>query len=120
MIISLVSAAALAAGYVDPAQVVWARPEKIVRRVLQYYPRDAQRRGVTGSATIDCRIAEGGVLEDCRAVSETPAGEGFGDAAVRMRELFNARPVLKNGDPLPVGARLVFTIRFVLPGRAAP
>ena len=47
-----------------------------------FYPEQAERQGVEGSAIVECSVGNTLSLTNCRAVSETPAGYGFGAAAV--------------------------------------
>ena len=83
--------------------------------VLRYYPEAAQRRNLSGRATISCRVAAAGLLENCTVVEESPIGEGFGDAALRMAPLFKMRPMNKDGVPVD-GGTVKIPIRFQLPG----
>ena len=45
------------------------------------FPKAAWDRKITGSATLDCLATPTGQLSDCAVAEETPAGQGFGDAA---------------------------------------
>jgi len=82
-----------------------------------YHPREALRRGVSGTAVVSCRIREDTTLDQCRVLSETPAGQGFGAAgiAVAVAE-YRFRPAMVDGRPDP-DLRAVITVRF---GRNAP
>lgn len=51
---------------------------------LAFYPPAAKAAGVEGQAVINCRRDEHLALRDCSLVSETPAGRGFGAAALAM------------------------------------
>lgn len=46
------------------------------------YPLAAQRAGKEGRVVVRCDVSEEKKLMNCRAISETPLGFGFGDAAV--------------------------------------
>lgn len=50
----------------------------------RYYPERAQGLHVEGKTTIKCTLPENGRLTDCVVLSESPAGYGFGDAAIKM------------------------------------
>ena len=51
------------------------------------YPAGAKARQLEGRAVIECSVAVDGALSRCVVISETPAGEGFGEATVQaMRE----------------------------------
>jgi hypothetical protein len=51
-----------------------------------YYPQEAEQKRIGGSATIECARQGSGALTDCVAISETPAGWHFMDAALKMAE----------------------------------
>jgi hypothetical protein len=53
----------------------------------------------TGKAVIHCRVNTAGLLENCRVVSETPAGKGVGAAALLLAPNFLMRPAMKGGKP---------------------
>jgi len=59
------------------------------------------RHGVSGSATLKCAVAIDGALDKCTIVSETPAGWGFGDAALGVAPAF----VMTGGVPDQNGGR---------------
>lgn len=46
-----------------------------------YYPDDAAQAGVGGHVIIQCKVAEGGALDDCRVLAEKPTKYNFGAAA---------------------------------------
>ncbi|HEY1752208.1 MAG TPA: hypothetical protein VGG29_13180 [Caulobacteraceae bacterium] len=52
--------------------------------ILSYYPPAALTQKLDGSATLSCARAADGALADCSLVSETPAGQGFGAAALAI------------------------------------
>ncbi|WP_156467093.1 energy transducer TonB, partial [Phenylobacterium sp. CCH9-H3] len=82
--------------------------------VARYYPERAARRGVEGRAVIGCRVAASGRLEACAVVTETPDGEGFGSAALKMSRHFKLRPMTRDGVPVS-GGTIRIPIRFNLP-----
>lgn len=51
-----------------------------------YYPQEAAQKRISGSATIECNVHPTGPLADCVAVSETPTGWHFLDAALKMAQ----------------------------------
>ncbi len=61
----------------------------------------ATRMGRTGSAVMRCVVKSDGGLDQCVALSETPAGLGFGASAVDMAGLFQM--AAKTTDGLAVG-----------------
>jgi hypothetical protein len=63
--------------------VTWARrPSESEAR--SYAPPLAAQKGMNGQATIRCSVKRSGDLADCIVVRETPAGEQFGAASLRM------------------------------------
>jgi len=62
----------------------WTYPT--VDEVSRAYPSQASRARIEGVAVIGCRVMTDGRLMECRVYSETPAGNGFGDAAVKLFE----------------------------------
>lgn len=83
----------------------------------RFHPREALRRGVSGTAVVRCRILEDTTLDQCEIMSETPAGQGFGAAGLAAaRELYRFRPATVDGQP-DYGLRAVMVLRF---GRDAP
>ena len=61
-----------------------------------FYPDRAERAGAGGRAMIDCAADAEGVLTDCKLVSETPEGLGFGMAALKTAAagLVHERPAV--------------------------
>src|SRR4051812_17837674 len=56
--------------------------------IMRYYPEAAQRQNLPGRATISCQVLASGALTGCVVMEESPAGVGFGEAAVKMGALF--------------------------------
>lgn len=67
--------------------------------LLAVFPREAYRRGVSGEAVISCVVTEQGGLNDCVPVHESPAGMGFGAAAIALTPQFMMRPATLEGEP---------------------
>ncbi len=79
--------------------------------VARYYPDRAQRMEVSGRAEISCTVLSTGKLTGCTVVSEDPADQGFGDAALKLSKLFKMRPQTKEGAPTN-GGTVRIPIRF--------
>ena len=82
--------------------------------MAKYYPDRAQRMGVEGQAVLMCAVTGTGALHACDVSSETPAGEGFGAAALKMVPLFAISPMTRDGEPVE-GAQVRIPLRFRLP-----
>ncbi len=69
---------------------------------VRVYPRAALRKGLSGRAMISCTVGADGRLTDCAVIAEDPAGEGFGQAALRLSRLFRMKT--PPDKPTPAGA----------------
>jgi TonB family protein len=84
--------------------------------LARYYPEAAQRKGVGGHARIECRLSDDGVLTDCKVLSETPPGLGFGQAALEVSSRFQMRPGSRDGRP--IAGSIIVPITFASPASA--
>jgi len=57
----------------------------------RYYPDAAQRMEINGVVQLDCRVTRSKTLEDCRVVSETPAGYRFGEQAIKLTQFMRMK-----------------------------
>lgn len=71
-------------------------------------PRGARGRGFVA---IHCRILLDQSLDQCRVVSETPPGQGFGQAALSLTGGFAFIPPMENGVPVE-GQGVTVTLDF--------
>lgn len=67
-----------------------------------FYPPAALAQHVTGEVQLDCTVALDTTAR-CAALSETPTGWGFADAAVAISRAFRLRPAYQNGLPVEGG-----------------
>ncbi|NEX94475.1 hypothetical protein [Caulobacter sp. 17J65-9] len=81
--------------------------------VLRYQPGWGILHGVGGEARVDCRLSAQGRAEDCRVLSEAPAGWGYGKAAQAVIERLQADAA---AQPELVGQRFEQTLRWTSPG----
>lgn len=118
MLLALMLEGGAAAAPKDPPTPVgpaWLRvPDPT--EISQYYPASAAMRGVAGRAVLSCTVNAAGLLFDCTAVEESPPGEGFGEAAVRMSRLFRMRPTTKDGQSVD-GGKIRIPLQFAVPDR---
>lgn len=84
MLAYLVAFAAQAPDAVPIPQARWKRAPSVYERALAY-PEHAAARGLAGQATLKCRINDLGSPTACTIHSETPKGEGFGKALMKLR-----------------------------------
>ncbi|MEZ6023037.1 MAG: energy transducer TonB [Hyphomonadaceae bacterium] len=95
-----------------PGTVSWAqRPS--ARRIAELYPTRAARNGVGGRVELDCTVRPDLGL-NCGVSSESPAGEGFGRAALSVANSYRANPQLSNGA-VAAGARTRIAVSFRAP-----
>jgi periplasmic protein TonB len=83
--------------------MTFARPEWIQilsqAQMRPYFPRKAIYDRVDGRAALACQVDRHNRARNCRVLSESPPGFGFGIAALRMSRLFRIRPPRVNGLP---------------------
>lgn len=100
------------------APVVMTQPDWVEKPnasdLARDYPKLAEARSIEGRAVISCRVDASGRLQDCRAVSESPHGYGFGAAALAMAPRFHMRPMTVNGRTVDDG-KINIPINFRLP-----
>src|SRR4051812_30406832 len=66
----------------------WAR-EPTAGELLAVFPVDAMRSRQDGTAVLRCSVARNAPLpKDCAVIGETPAGAGFGAAALAVSDRY--------------------------------
>ncbi len=83
------------------------------RRIADLYPNRALEDGRSGSVTLECTVRSTFNL-NCRVGSETPRGQGFGEAALEAAQSYRVAQTLTSGASA-VGARTRIVVNFQLP-----
>lgn len=89
----------------------WIRKPN-AEQLSDFYPKAAAAFDRAGRVTLDCKVRSDGTLEACRVADESPPGEGFGDAALRMTGIFQMKPFTLDGRAVS-GARIYIPINFL-------
>jgi TonB family protein len=100
-VLAYLLAAGVQAAAADPAPIPearWRRIPSVYDRALAY-PEHAGERGVSGEATLKCRINSLGMPAKCSIHSETPPGEGFGKALMKLRSKMSFQPPAPGENP---------------------
>lgn len=78
--------------------------------LVAVWPTDAFKKRKGGKAVVGCKVSERGVLLDCVVIDESPAGSGFGKAAIALTPQLLFKPAMKDGVPVESGVR--FPVNF--------
>lgn len=82
-------------------------------QLARLYPKRAATRGIGGSATLDCRVTVTGSVNACVVLRESPAGYGFGEAALASSRYFKLNPRTVDGQVIE-GAKVQIPMGFNL------
>ena len=67
-------------------------------QVAAVYPGQALHDHIGGRATVECLTTAKGPVETCKVISETPAGAGFGEAALKLIRHYRIKSVGADGE----------------------
>ncbi len=84
-------------------------------QIARVYPRAALSARQGGRGVITCVVRLDTRLDNCRLVSETPPGQGFGQAALAAADEFRFQPPTRDGRPVS-GQEITVGVDFD-PGR---
>ncbi len=97
-----------------PAMPAPSRPDWLEKPTSEdlaaYYPRQAQRKNLSGKVMMSCTVKADGQLEACEILEETPPGERFGEAALKMAPKFRMTPPGDTSTPSEVTIPLIFEV----------
>lgn len=77
-----------------------------------FYPPHAARHNISGKVTITCKVMADGRLDACVVKEETPPGEHFGEAALKISPKFRMIPP---DDPTAAPAEVTVPLVFQVP-----
>jgi TonB family protein len=83
------------------------------------YPKTAFEKKISGEATLNCTADDAGREVDCRVIDETPAGLGFGEAALALSTKERVKTTDGRGGSI-VGKRFETDFSFLAPGDSNP
>ena len=69
-------------------------------QMTRYYPAGAIESDISGKVVLSCSVTATGAMTGCSVLSETPAGQGFAQAALKLAAFFRMSPRTENGKPV--------------------
>ncbi|MES2722681.1 MAG: energy transducer TonB [Pseudomonadota bacterium] len=113
MFLEVLAAASVSAAPLALSDALWkVRPTG--DDLMLAYPEAPRLQRVAGRAEIECAISVKGALEACQVISETPAGLGFGDAALNLSRKIVLHPQDRTGANT-AGRAIRVPVRWVAP-----
>ena len=91
---------------------VWIE-KPTLQEMISVYPTAAEKGDVTGMVMMACGIRQDGRLRACTIRQETPAGHGFGQAALKLSPRFRMEATEPDGHPT-AGMQVTIPITFAI------
>lgn len=89
--------------------------------LARFYPAEAVKQKLPGEVLMECRVETTGLLSACHVLRQSPEDAGFGDAVLKMSDLFRMKPPTRDGRPVAGGVvRIPVAFRIMGPAPAAP
>jgi periplasmic protein TonB len=89
---------------IDAPPSVIQNPDWVSRptplQMTRYYPPGAMENEIGGKVVLSCGVTATGAMTGCQVLSETPAGRGFAQAALKLAAFFRMSPRTENGKPV--------------------
>ncbi|WP_310539281.1 TonB family protein [Phenylobacterium sp.] len=113
MILGILAAASVASTPLLLREALWkVRPTEV--DLTRAYPEGPRLQRVGGRAEIECMVSTEGSLDACQVTSETPAGMGFGEAALKLTPRMVLHPEDRAGASV-AGRAIRIPIRWAPP-----
>jgi TonB family protein len=94
----------------DLGDPVWAKaPDRA--DWAKAYPTAAAQAGLSGAVKMRCTATSAGLLQNCSVIAETPAGNGFGAAALSLAAGMELKPTAADGASV-AGRNLIVPVKF--------
>jgi protein TonB len=89
---------------IDTRPSVIQNPDWVSRptalQMTRYYPLGAMENDIGGKVVLSCGVTATGAMAGCQVLSETPTGQGFAQAALKLAAFFRMSPRTENGKPV--------------------
>jgi TonB family protein len=120
LLVLLAASAAVATDTTEPQTKTPAswRTKPSASQLLGAWPAEALAKHIEGKVQLNCAVTTAGQADDCKVVSETPAGLGFGSAALLLTPTFLFNPARDATGPIV--SRVNIPINFNMAAAETP